>query len=175
LRKRIWASAICALLLSAQPLAAQNHQHDFDFEFGAWKAQVSRLVHPLSGSHTWVDYDGTSVVRKIWGGRANLGELEVDGAGGHLEGLTLRLYDPHTQLWSIRFSNGIDGKLSVASVGRFENGRGEFFDREIINGRSVSVRFVFLDVTPASFHVEQSFSPDGGKTWEKNWIATFTR
>ena len=29
--------------------------------------------------------------------------------------------------------------------------------------------------TPASAHWEQAFSPDGGKTWEVNWVMEFSR
>ena len=57
----------------------RDGQHDFDFEIGTWKTHLTRLLHPLTGSTTWVEYDGTSVARKIWDGRANLVELETDG------------------------------------------------------------------------------------------------
>src|SRR5690349_12199483 len=103
---------LCSLVVILQPLqgfAQQNSdaaktgpqqhdgQHDFDFEIGAWKIHLKRLDHRLVGSTTWVEFDGTSVTRKVWDGRANLEEFETDGpAGGHIEGLTLRLYDPQT-------------------------------------------------------------------------------
>jgi hypothetical protein len=150
-------------------------QHDFDFEFGAWTAHLARLVHPLTGSTTWVHYDGTSVVRKIWNGRANYGELEVTGPAGHIEGLTLRLYDPQSRQWKISWAGSIDGTLGQSMIGAFENGRGEFYDQELLNGRAIYVRFVFSDITPAAFRFEQAFSEDGGVTWEVNWIATFAR
>jgi hypothetical protein len=60
-------------------------------------------------------------------------------------------------------------------MGGFKDGRGEFFDQETLNGRAILVRFVISDITPNSAHFEQSFSDDGGKTWEVNWIATDTR
>ena len=149
--------------------------HDFDFEFGAWKTHVSRLVHPLTGSKTWVEYEGTSVVRKVWDGRANLLELEVDGPSGHIEGFSLRLYNPDSHQWSLNFSNSASGTLSQPTVGEFKNGRGEFFDQETLNGRAIFVRFIISDITANSAHFEQAFSDDGGKTWEVNWIATDTR
>ena len=52
--------------------------HDFDFEIGRWKTHLHRLQKPLTGSTTWVDYDGISTVRAIWGGKANLVELVAD-------------------------------------------------------------------------------------------------
>jgi hypothetical protein len=153
----------------------QDGQHDFDFEFGSWKAHLSRRLHPLTGSATWVDYDGTSVVRKIWAGRANLGELEVEGAGGHIEGITLRLYDPQSREWNVRFASSADGALTPALIGGFHDERGEFFDHEELDGRPICVRFVFSEITATSFRFEQAFSGDDGKTWEVNWISTFTR
>ena len=71
--------------------ARRDGQHDFDFDIGTWKTHLRRLVRPLTGSTTWVDYEGTTVVRKVWNGRANLPELEADGPGGRLEVLSLRL------------------------------------------------------------------------------------
>src|SRR5262249_43711241 len=156
--------------------AAHDGQHDFDFEFGAWKARLSRLQRPLSGSTDWVDYEGTSVVRKVWDGRANLGELDVDGSAGHVEGLTLRLYNPRAKQWNINWANAAAGTLDGAPMrGSFKDGRGEFFGEDALDGRAIFVRFVFSDITPTSFRFEQAFSADGGRTWEVNWKATFTR
>jgi hypothetical protein len=150
-------------------------RHDFDFEFGTWKTHIRRLLHPLSGSNEWAELDGTSTVRRVWNGRANLGELEVAGATMRIEGLSLRVYDPDTRQWSIYWANSREGRLGTAMIGRFHNGRGEFFNQELFDGKAVYVRFTFSDIEPASFRLEQAFSADGGKTWEANWIATFTR
>ncbi len=150
-------------------------QHDFDFEIGTWKTHLKRLQHPLTGSSAWVEYDGTSVVRGIWNGRANLVELEVDGPAGHIEALSLRLYNVTSGQWSLSFSGSGSGDLGVPSIGRFNNGRGEFFSRETFNGKTILVRFVISDITSASCRFEQSFSADDGRTWEVNWIAIDTR
>lgn len=61
--------------------------------------------------------------------------------------------------------------LSPPAVGQFRNGRGEFFNSETLNGRPILVRFIISDIKPNSCRFEQSFSDDGGKTWEVNWIA----
>jgi hypothetical protein len=159
------------------PKASQTRdgQHDFDFEIGTWKTHLKRLLHPLTGSTTWVEYDGTTVVRKIWEGRANMVELVADGPAGHFEGLNLRLYNSESHQWSLNFSSSGSGTLSQPTIGEFKNGRGEFFDQEMLNGRAIFVRFVISDITPTSCRFEQSFSDDGGKTWEVNWIAMDTR
>jgi hypothetical protein len=166
---------IGALVAAVFPGVAAADERDFDFEIGAWKTHLTRLLHPLTASKQWVEYNGTSVVRKVWNGRANLLELEVDGPAGHIEGLSLRLFNPATRQWSLNFSNSAAGALSTPTIGEFKNGRGEFYDQETLNGRAILVRFVISDIRPDSCHFEQSFSDDGGKTWEVNWIADDTR
>lgn len=161
---------------SLEPTSTQRDgQHDFDFEIGTWKTHLKRLLHPLTGSTTWVEYDGTTVVRKIWNGRANLVELVANGPAGHFEGLSLRLYNPESHQWSLNFANAKSGLATQPTIGEFKNGRGEFFDQETFNGRAILVRFVISDITPNSCRFEQAFSDDEGKTWEVNWIATDTR
>ncbi|MET0595054.1 MAG: hypothetical protein ABW133_20310, partial [Polyangiaceae bacterium] len=124
--------------------------HDFDFEVGTWKTHLKRLVHPLTGSTTWVEYDGTSTVRKVWDGRANLVELVADGPAGHFEGLNLRLYNPESRQWSLNFASSAGGSMTPPTIGEFKNGRGEFFAQETLNGRAIFVRFVISDITPTS-------------------------
>ena len=176
--KNIPTYLLACLAVALTPLdgsTPHDGQHDFDFEIGTWKTHISRLDHPLTGSKTWVEYDGTSVVRKVWNGRANVVELEVDGPAGHIEGVSLRLYNPQSHQWSLNFANSRVGSLSVPTIGEFRNGRGEFYDQETFDGRTILVRNVFSDITPKSCRFEQAFSDDGGKTWETNWIATDAR
>jgi hypothetical protein len=155
--------------------ARRDGQTDFDFEMGTWHTHLSRLLHPLSGSTTWVEYEGTTIVRKVWNGRANLLEFEATGAAGHIEALSLRLYNPDAHQWSLNFANSAGGALGPPTLGEFRNGRGEFYDQETLNGRAILVRFVISDIKADSCRFEQAFSDDGGKTWEVNWIAVDTR
>jgi hypothetical protein len=169
----------CALLAGSAVRGAEatprDGQHDFDFEFGRWSARVSRLTKPLSGAHTWTEYSGPSIVTKVWGGQANLGEIDLAGPAGRIRGLSLRLYEPATRQWRISWANSNDGLLGTPMVGGFANGRGEFYNQETYDGRAIFVRFIFSDIAANSFRLEQAFSADGGRTWEANWIATFAR
>lgn len=179
LRSRLRWSVLAAALLSlpahGQAAAPRDGQRDFDWEIGTWNTRLSRLQKPLTGSTTWVEYTGTTVVRKVWDGRANLAELVVEGPAGRLEGLSLRLYDPGSRQWSLNFASAAGGTLGVPSVGEFRGGRGEFLSQEEFDGRTILVRFVISPVTADSYRFEQAFSDDGGKSWEVNWIATDTR
>jgi hypothetical protein len=169
------APAPSATVSPASANAPRDGQHDFDFEIGVWTTHLRRLLHPLTGSTTWVEYDGTTRVQPVWDGRANLLELVADGPAGHFEGLNLRLYNPASHQWSLNFSNSNGGTLSQPTIGEFRNGRGEFYDQETLDGRAILVRFVIMDITTTSARFEQSFSDDGGKTWELNWVAIDTR
>lgn len=115
------------------------------------------------------------MVRKVWDGRANLVELQADGPAGHLEALSLRLYDPASGRWSPNFANSRSGTLSPPSVGGFRDGRGEFLSYETLDGRPILVRFVIEPATPDSIRFEQAFSADSGRSWEVNWVATDSR
>ena len=184
-----WLAALVLLGLPALPLCARpgaqadeapsptprDGQHDFDFEIGTWKTHLKRLVHPLSGSREWAEYEGVTTVRKVWNGRANLVELTAHGPAGHFEGLNLRLYNPQSRQWSLNFANSRSGTLGQPTIGGFANGRGEFYDQEDFEGRAVFVRFVIVPVDADTVRFEQSFSDDGGKTWELNWVATDVR
>lgn len=151
--------------------AARDGQHDFDWDIGTWKTHQKRLLHPLTGSTTWVEYDGTDVVRNIWDG-INQGVIEASGPAGHLEIYTLRVYNPDSHQWSIYFLPRAAGTLSLPVVGEFKNGRGEFYDQEPYNGKTILVRFAVSEITSKSCHFEQAFSADGGKTWETNFIVS---
>ena len=153
----------------------RDGQHDFDFEIGTWKTKLKRMVDPLSGTQTWVEYEGTTVVKKVFNGMANLVELTADGSAGHFKGISLRLYNPQAHQWSLNFANMKSGVMTTPTIGEFKNGRGEFYSQETLNGRAILVKFVISEITPDSCRFEQSFSDDGGKTWELNWIAVDTR
>jgi len=154
---------------------AHDGQHDFDFMFGSWRSHISRLQHPLTGSKSWIQMTGTTVVRKVWNGHALLAEIEADGPNGHRQGLTLFLYNPQAHQWNVYFSNGNDGTVGVPAVGEFKNGRGEFYNQDTNDGKTILVRIVWSNITPTSHRFEQSFSDDGGKTWERNFVADLTK
>jgi len=171
----VWVPQSATPQPARPPAAARDGQHDFDFEIGSWNIHLKKLMHPLSGAHDWVKFDGTSVTRKVWDGRSQLEEFETDSPTGHIEGLTLRLYNPATHEWSLYWANSKDGRMFPPQVGKFKNGMGEFYAMDTLNGRTIMVRFVWSKTDTASPHFEQSFSDDGGKSWEVNWITDQTR
>jgi hypothetical protein len=167
-----------AAIVDAQTLQAQQQYdggHDFDFYVGKWRLHNRRLLHPLTGSNEWVEFDGTSVARTMWNGRANVDEFQANTPSGHIEGMTVRLYNAETHEWSVYWANGQTGAFSApAAVGHFTNGRGQFYEHEEISGRRVFVRLLWDIRSPTQCHWEQAFSADQGRTWETNWIIDST-
>jgi hypothetical protein len=160
----------------AQPGSVERDgQHDFDPLVGRWKYHLKRRLLPLTGSNTWVELDGTGACFKVWDGRAQLDTIELDGPTGHIEGLTLRTYDPQSHQWRLYWANSKNGIIDVPQIGQFRNGRGEFLAQDTINGKGILVRYAWTEMNTTSPHFEQSFSDDGGRTWEVNWITDQTR
>jgi len=160
---------------ASQPAAANDANHDFDFELGKWNIHLKKLMHPLTGSKEWVEFDGTSVTQKLWDGRSQIEQFETDSPSGHIEGLTLRTFNPQTKQWYLWWANAKDGQVVAPQVGQFKNGVGEFYGQDTLNGKPIYIRFIWSKTDTDKPHFEQSFSEDGGKTWEVNWITDQTR
>jgi hypothetical protein len=179
-----WALAAAAFLLLsprltfAQQAARRDGQRDFDFLVGSWKIHLKRLVQPEHGAKQWVDLEGTVVCRQVFDGRAEVEEFNVESRDKkmRIQGLATRFYNPASHQWSIWWANAKDGAMFPPPVvGEFKNGRGEFYDQEIVDGRFVFTRFVWTATTTNSPHFEQSISADGGKSWELNWVTDQTK
>jgi len=185
LSKRLAAFALAAALAGpfyaagayaadATPVA-RDGAHDFDFDLGIWKTHITRRLHPLTGSDETIQLNGTVTVRKVWDGRAQLEEIEADGPKGHWEGATLFLYNPQARQWSMNFANSSNGTLAAPMIGSFQDGRGELITQDTLDGRSILVRAVWSDFTPTSHTYQESYSADGGRTWEVAFTAKKTK
>jgi hypothetical protein len=171
------ALAVAQQTTEAPKTAASERDgsHDFDPLLGKWKYHLKRRLNPLTGSNKWIDLEGTGECHKIWDSGADIDQINVDGAGTHIEGLTLRTYNPQTHEWKLFWANRRDGRLDVPQVGKFKDGHGEFYAQDHINGKTIFVKFDWSAMNTNSPHFEQSFSDDGGKTWEVNWITDQVR
>ena len=149
-------------------------EHDFDFNMGHWNTQIRAVMNPLSAPNVWSNLKGTHVVYRVWGDWADIGQLEVDGPGGHIEDMALRLYDRKTRQWRVYFANSDSGTLEPPMVGEFKNNVGTFVFLDEMEGKTVLVRNIWSDITAQTCHQDWSISADGGKTWVSTWISTDT-
>lgn len=157
------------------PTGSADHdgQHDFDSLVGTWKAHTKYRAHPFAGSDTWIEFDGTENFQNIWGGAI----LELSGVArtkGPV-GLMLYTYNPQSHQWSVYFASSKDGKVGLPNVGEFKNGRGEFFVQDTLNGKSLLNRYGWSQIASSSPHFEESWSSDGGQTWELVRIVDLAR
>jgi hypothetical protein len=140
---------------------------DFDFLHGRWQVTNRRLKHRLVGSDDWEEFEAVAEIRSLFDGAANIDEMIFpDG----LRGLTLRLYDPARQVWSLHWSTNKTGVLFPPVVGSFSGDRGVFYGTDREGSQPVDVRFIWSRGTPGAPRWEQAFSVDGRQTWETNWI-----
>ncbi|MGI5366288.1 hypothetical protein [Streptomyces iakyrus] len=147
--------------------------HDFDFFHGDWDVLHRRRTGFLDPDSDWEEFPGASRCWPLFGGTANLDEVDMPRLSA--QGATLRLFDPKTGQWSLNWASSISGTLFPPVFGRFENGRGEFYGDDVHDGKEVRVRFVWSGISETSARWEQAFSVDGADGWVTNWIMEFTR
>jgi hypothetical protein len=152
--------------------------HDFDFIYGSWTVQNRKLRDVTDQAcEEWVEFDATSEAFPVLHGVGHIDRMEVPRApdGPGFEGMTLRLFDPSLDTWSIWWSSTrAPGRLDPPVVGRFTDGRGVFEGDDEVAGRPIRLRFEWT-ADPAAPRWQQEFSYDGGATWTLNWVMTFTR
>ena len=148
---------------------------DFDFFFGSWTVQNRRLTERLAGSDEWEEFGAISIVRPVLGGLGNVDRIIFGGPWSGHEGITLRLFDPVSQEWSLHWADNTSGRLFTRLTGSFKDGVGTFYAQEVFNGRQIFSRFIWSDIAEDRCRWEQAFSADGGTNWETNWIMSFTR
>jgi hypothetical protein len=172
-------AAVPGLIAVGRATAAGSAQHapgDFDAFLGKWQVRHRRLRQRLVGSNDWEEFDGTSHWQSILGGNANFNESVVQRSGETVQSLGLRAYDAKAAGWTDWSLSGRDPtKITVDGVGRFVNGIGTFFADDTLADKPIRVRGIFTPLTPRSMRWEQAFSPDGGRTWETNYVMEHTR
>jgi hypothetical protein len=148
---------------------------DFDFIIGSWQVHHRRLVDRLAGSIEWAEFAGSMTTRKTLGGFGNIEDNFLDLPGGAYRAVALRSFDAATGKWAIWWLDSrFPHQLDVPVVGSFDNGVGTFFAEDTFDGRPIKIRFIWTaDAKQPRW--EQAFSPDGGASWETNWVMEFTR
>jgi len=159
--------------VATQATDVADGRRDFDFVLGRWRIANRKLTDLFDQDSGCVEVEATSEARLIVGGMGNCDFFVApDFPGrGYFEGFTLRLFEPETGLWRIWWTSSIgSGHLDAPVVGRFVDGHGQFECDDVVFGRPVRVRYDWTSIPPNAWRWEQSFSLDGGETWETNWV-----
>jgi hypothetical protein len=154
-------------------------RHAFDFFFGSWEQSNRKRVRPLvEGDDEWVEFESRTEAGPILGGLGNVDTFDAPGFPGRpgFQGFSLRLFEPETGLWRIWWASTVgNGHLDPPVVGSFRGGIGVFECDDVLDGVPIRVRFTWKDIGPDSATWEQSFSFDGGSTWDVNWVTRHVR
>jgi hypothetical protein len=154
--------------------AVHNDVHSFNFFFGHWKVHNRRLKQRLTDCQEWEEFDATSDCRPILGGAGNQDEF-LSLHWPNFVGMSLRLYDPQSQRWSIYWIDNQSVILQPPVVGQFFGNVGIFEGPDEHAGQAVLVRYLWSNIDTATPRWEQAFSRDQGATWETNWTMDFRR
>ncbi len=156
--------------------------HDFDFLVGTWHTQQRRLKKRLQGNDEWETFAATITMQKLPGGVGNFDTMVAEEWRPGWVGMTTRIYNAATRLWSIYWYTNDGGGIDAASgqfdppvVGGFEGDVGIFECDDRLDGRPIRVQYRWERLGPDAARWQQAFSPDGGRTWEINWVGEFKR
>jgi hypothetical protein len=159
----------------ATDVALTGREHDWDWLVGRWTVRHHRLKARLAGSTEWEDFAGTSALWLTLGGLGTVDDNVLELPSGTYRAVGIRAFDVKTGLWSIWWLDARASTIEPPVRGGFKDGIGTFEGDDTLNGRPIKVRFRWSRIAPSSAHWEQAFSPDGGATWETNWVMDFAR
>ncbi len=167
------------------PVVSASGIDDFDFLTGDWLVENKKLLKVLDGCNEWEKFRARERAQKLPAGIGYFDEFSAlagENWRPGFVGMSLRIFNPQTQLWSIYWLNnqngGIDAKtgaLTPPVVGKFVDGVGIFEGADDFNGKPIRVRYTWSHITADSARWEQAFSSDAGKSWETNWVMNMTR
>ena len=159
-----------------QPIpSAASSANDFDFFIGHWNILNRKLKTRLNGCTEWIEFEAFQEMRTILNGIGNIDNFKTRIDDKSFEGMTLRLFNPATRLWSIYWADTKMGVLDPPVLGSFDNEVGEFYGEDVFNGKKIIVKFKWDKTNPGKPVWSQAFSEDKGKTWEWNWYMYMTR
>jgi hypothetical protein len=152
-----------------------NHRRDWEWLAGRWNVRHRRLNGRLVNSTDWQEFNGTCHMVPTLAGLGNMDDNWLDLPSGAYRAMGIRAFNPETRQWSIWWLDARVQTIDPPVRGGFSNGVGRFEGDDTLRGQPIKVRFQWSEITATSARWEQAFSPDGGTTWEVNWIMHFTR
>jgi len=160
------------LIITASEFSSKD---DFDFFQGKSMIQNKKLKTRFANSNQWIEFSSTQEMYKILNGLGNIDNFLATFDGEPFEGMTVRLFNPKTKLWSIYWSDSNTGILDKPVIGSFENKVGHFFSKDTYEGKNVIQVFRWDAREEKNPVWSQAMSDDNGKTWEWNWYMYMTK
>lgn len=155
--------------------SANSSKNDFDFYEGKWKLHNKKLKTRLNNCTEWIEFESTQEMYRVLHGLGNIDNFLASFDGVPFEGMSVRLFNPKTKLWSIYWADSNEGVLQPPVVGSFDNDIAHFFAKDVFNGKDILVVFRWNIKDRLNPVWSQAFSEDKGKTWEWNWYMFFSK
>jgi hypothetical protein len=152
-----------------------SSENDFDFLVGKSNIRNRRLKSRLNTCTEWIEIDATAEMHKVLNGIGNIDSFFSTFDGQPFEGITIRIFNPKTKLWSIYWADSNGAKMDPPVVGSFKNKIGHFFTKDRFKGKDIIIGFVWDARDKDNPVWSQAFSADNGKTWEWNWHMYVTK
>lgn len=154
----------------------QPHARDWQWLVGNWDVWHRRLKQRLAESRDWQVFSGRSSVWLTMDGLGTIDDNLLDLPAGLYRATGIRAFDPASGRWAIWWLDGRNPtRIDPPVFGGFTGDGGTFFGDDRFEGRPIKVRFQWRDIHGPRPHWQQSFSADGGTSWEMNWENRFTR
>lgn len=160
------------LEIAASPKSSQK---DFDFYIGKWRIKNRKLKSRLTNCNEWIEFEATQTDYKALNGLANMDHFYATLNGKPFEGMTVRLFDPKTRLWSIYWADSNTGRLDKPVVGSFEKNIGLFYTTDVHEGKEIIMLFQWDKTDKDNPVWSQAYSADKGLSWEWNWHMYMSR
>jgi hypothetical protein len=161
-----------ALIITATPTSSK---HDFDFCEGKWKIRNKQLKSIFTGCTEWSEFSSTQETYRMLNGLGNIDKYLAEFDAKPFEGMTLRLFNTETNLWSIYWAHSNRGTLDPPLVGSFEKNIGYFYTRDAHKNKKIITVFRWDTTDKNNPLWSRAFSPDNGQSWEWNWFMYFSR
>lgn len=159
-----------------QPTEPRNGMHDFDFMVGMWEVKNERLKERAAGSSEWSSFTNkTEFYEPIMNGMANMDRSWIEIGGQEMEGVSIRVYNPDKEEWTIYWMADVYPELTEQVRGRWNGDTGSFYGEEAHNGTVYKLRFLWKKLSDNSVTWEQAYFLPHKKEWETNWKMKFTR
>ena len=155
--------------------SATSSNEDFNFYEGKWKLHNKKLKTKLDNCNEWIEFESTQEMYKVLNGLGNIDNYLATFDGIPFEGMTVRLFNPKTKLWSLYWADSNEGKFDPPVLGSFDNNIAHFFTKDTFGGKNILVVFRWDKTDNENPIWSQAFSEDNGKTWEWNWFMYFSK
>ena len=156
------------------PSSRSSHK-DFDFYIGKWRIKNRKLKSRLDDCSEWVEFEATQTNHKALSGLASMDQFYTSLSGKVFEGITIRLFNPKSRLWSIYWADSNNGTMDKPVVGSFDKNIGHFYTRDTHQGKPIIMVFHWDKTDNDNPVWSQAWSADNGKTWEWNWFMYMSR